>query len=86
MVDFARWIPSDVGGQMNTLFHGDLLNFGTIIILLMIVGGVLVALTMFAESTWEIRRRRADQQDEQTGPLGPKPKEREHEPHFPKSA
>jgi hypothetical protein len=70
---------------MNTLFHGDLLNFGTIIILLMIVGGVLVALTMFAESTWEIRRRRADQQDEQTGPLVPKPNEPQGK-DLPKSA
>ena len=85
MVDFARWIPSDVGGQMNTLFHGDLLNFGTIIIAVMIVGGVVVAITMAVQSAREFRRRPADQQDEQTGPLGLKPKEHEGE-HLPKSA
>ena len=45
---------------MNALFHSDLLNFGTIIIAVMIVGGIAVALTMFAESVWSIRRRHGD--------------------------
>jgi hypothetical protein len=70
---------------MNALFHGDLLNFGTIIILVMIVAGVLVAVTMCAESAWEFRLRSADRQDERTGSLGPKPNEQEGE-HLPKSA
>jgi hypothetical protein len=70
---------------MNALFHGDLLNFGTIIILLMIIGGVLVALTMFAESAWAIHRRHADQHDEEPGPPVAKPNDHEGE-HLPKSA
>jgi heme/copper-type cytochrome/quinol oxidase subunit 2 len=70
---------------MNTLFHGDLLNFGSIVLIIMIVGGVVVGLTMFAESVWEFRRRRADRQEEQTGPLGPKPNEHEGK-HLRKSA
>jgi hypothetical protein len=70
---------------MNTLFHSDLLNFGTIIIVVMIVGGVAVALTMCAESVWSIHRGRADQQDEQTGPPVAKPNEQQGK-HLPKSA
>ena len=70
---------------MNTLFHGDLLNFGTIIIALMIVGGVVVALTMCVESVRSINLGRADRQEEQTGPLGPKPNNQERK-HLPKSA
>jgi hypothetical protein len=49
---------------VNTLFRGDLLNFGTIIILVMIVGGAVVALTMFAESAWQMRRRRQDREND----------------------
>jgi len=71
---------------MNVLFHGDLLNFGTIVLLIMVVGGVVVAITMAVQSAREFRRSRADQQDEQTSPLGPKQNEREHEHQFPKSA
>jgi hypothetical protein len=69
---------------MNALFHGDLLNFGTIIIIVMIVAGLAVVLTMCAESVWSIHRRHADRQDEQTT-LGPKPNEQEGK-HLPKSA
>jgi hypothetical protein len=69
---------------MNTLFHSDLLNFGTIIIAVMIIGGVLVALTMFAESIW-LHRGRDDQRDEQTGPLKPTTNEQQDK-HLPKSA
>ncbi len=58
---------------MNALFHSDLLNFATIIIAVMSVGGVAVALTLCAESVWSIHRCKADEQDQQTGPLGPKP-------------
>jgi hypothetical protein len=67
---------------MNVLFHSDLLNFGTIILIIMIGGGVVVALTMCVQSVWSIRR---DQQDEQTGRIGPKPNERKGE-HLSKSA
>lgn len=70
---------------MKTLFHGDLLNFGTIVLIIMIGGGVLVALTMCVESVWSIRSRRADQRDEQSGPVETKPNEQEGE-HLPKSA
>jgi hypothetical protein len=49
---------------VNSLFRGDLLNFGTIIILVMIVGGALVALTMFAESAWQMRSRRRDREND----------------------
>lgn len=62
---------------MKALFHGDLLNFGTIIILIMIVGGILVALTMFADVVWSFRQRHADQQHERHD---------EGEHHLPKSA
>ena len=70
---------------MNTLFHSDLLNFGTIIIVVMIVGGVAVALTMCAESVWSLYSRKADQQDAQTGRIEPKPKSQERK-GLPKSA
>jgi hypothetical protein len=68
---------------MDALFHSDLLNFGTVIIAVMIVGGIAVALTMFAESVWSIRRY-GDWQDEQPT-LALKPKEQEGK-HLPKSA
>jgi heme/copper-type cytochrome/quinol oxidase subunit 2 len=68
---------------MSDLFHSDLLNFGTIIIVVMVTGGVLVALTMVAQSVWSIRRSRADQQDEQ---LEPKPNKPEGKHHVLKSA
>ncbi len=50
---------------MGTLFHAfdDLLTFGTVIILAMIVGGVLVILTMVADSVWLLRA--AHQQHEE---------------------
>ena len=70
---------------MNALLHGDLLNFGTIILIIMIGGGVVVALTMCVQSIWSIRRRRADQEEEQTASNEPKPKNPEGE-HLPKSA
>ena len=70
---------------MNTLFHSDLLNFGTIVLIIMIVGGVAVSITMAVQSAREFRRRRADQQDEEAGPLGPKPDKRESK-RLPKSA
>lgn len=54
---------------MNTLFHSDLLNFGTIILIIMIGGGVLVALTMAGNSAWRMLRR-TDRQDEQADGLG----------------
>ncbi len=52
---------------MGTLFHAfdDLLTFGTVIILAMIVGGVLVILTMVADSVWLLRA--AHQQHEEDG-------------------
>jgi flagellar basal body-associated protein FliL len=70
---------------VNALFDSDLLNFGTIIIAVMIVGGVLVALTMVAQSVWSIRRRHADQNDEQTDRIEPKLNEQEAK-HLSKSA
>jgi hypothetical protein len=70
---------------MNTLFHSDLLNFGTIVLIIMIVGGIVVAVTMGVKSAQEFRRSRADQQDEEAGPLGPKPDKQESK-HLPKSA
>ena len=70
---------------MNTLFHSDLLNFGTIVLIIMIVGGVVVAVTMAVQSAREFRRRPADRQDEEAVPLGPKPNEQEGK-HLPKSA
>ncbi|MGE5206331.1 MAG: hypothetical protein ACM3PW_12000 [Chlamydiota bacterium] len=50
---------------MGTLFHAfdDLLTFGTVIILAMIVGGALVILTMIADSVWLLRA--AHQQHEE---------------------
>jgi cell division septation protein DedD len=70
---------------MNALFHSDLLNFGTMVLIIMIIGGVLVALGMIAQSVWSIHRRKADQQDDQTGPIRPKPTDQERK-HLPKSA
>lgn len=42
---------------MGTLFHAfsDLLSFGTLIILAMIVGGVVVVVAMLADSVWLFR-------------------------------
>lgn len=42
---------------MGTLFHAfsDLLSFGTLVILAMILGGVVVVLTMLADSVWLLR-------------------------------
>lgn len=67
---------------MNTLFRGDLLNFGTIIILVMIVGGAVVALTMFAESAWQMRSRRQDRENDAV----PETTEQPSEAHIAKSA
>ncbi len=69
---------------MNALFHGDLLNFGTIVLIIMISGGVLVVLRIIGDSVWRMLRH-SDQQDEQADALGPKPNEHEGE-HLPKSA
>jgi heme/copper-type cytochrome/quinol oxidase subunit 2 len=51
---------------MGTLFHAfdDLLTFGTVIILVMIVGGVLVVLTMLADSVWLYRAAHQQHEDE----------------------
>ena len=48
---------------MGTLFHAfdDLLTFGTVIILAMIVGGALVVLTMIADSVWLYRAAHQDE-------------------------
>ena len=69
---------------MNTLFHSDLLNFGTIVLIVMIGGGILVVLRIIGDSAWRILRR-TDRQDEQADALGSKPDEHEGE-HLPKSA
>ena len=66
---------------MNALFHGDLLNFGTIVILVMIIGGGVVALTIFAESAWMIRDRRKDREGDVPAALA-----RPDEQNLPKSA
>lgn len=49
---------------MGTLFHAfdDLLTFGTVIILAMIVGGALVVVTMIADSVWLYRAARQDEE------------------------
>ncbi len=54
---------------MGTLFHAfdDLLTFGTVIILAMILGGVLVILTMVADSVWLLRAAH-QQHEEDTSP------------------
>jgi len=51
---------------MGTLFRAfdDLLTFGTVIILAMIVGGVLVVLTMLADSVWLYRAARQQHEEE----------------------
>ena len=51
---------------MGTLFHAfdDLLTFGTIIILAMIVGGVLVVVTMLADSIWLYRAAHQQHEEE----------------------
>lgn len=69
---------------MNTLFHSDLLNFGTIVLIVMIGGGILVVLRIIGDSAWRILRR-TDRQDEQADALGSKLDEHEGE-HLPKSA
>lgn len=55
---------------MGTLLHAfdDLLTFGTVIILAMIVGGILVVLTMIADSVWLYRA--AQRQAEEEVPPG----------------
>lgn len=58
---------------MGTLFHAfdDLLTLGTVVILAMIVGGVVVVLTMLADTVWLFRAaRHQHQQDAQPGFLG----------------
>lgn len=70
---------------MHALFHSDLLNFGTIILIIMILGGVVVAITMFAESVCEIRRHHAEDHDERTGRLRPRRNQQQGR-HLPKSA
>lgn len=49
---------------MGTLFHAfdDLLTFGTVIILAMIVGGALVVVTMIADSVWLYRAAHQDEE------------------------
>lgn len=69
---------------MNTLFHSDLLNFGTIIIALMIVGGVVVVLTMVGDNAWRILYH-TDKQDDQADAIGPK-RDNGERGHWPKSA
>jgi hypothetical protein len=51
---------------MGTLLHAfdDLLTFGTVIILAMIVGGALVVLTMVADSVWLFRAARRQDEGE----------------------
>ncbi|HKU23791.1 MAG TPA: hypothetical protein VJQ50_22450 [Terriglobales bacterium] len=67
---------------MGTLFHAfdDLLTFGTVIILAMIVGGIIVVLTMVADSVWLFRAaRQQHDEDAQPGFLeAPEPREHEH--------
>ena len=69
---------------MKALFYSDLLNFSTIIIALMILGGVVVALTMVGDSAWRILHR-SDKQDEQADTLGPK-RDKDEGEHLSKSA
>ncbi|HLK31794.1 MAG TPA: hypothetical protein VKT29_01810 [Terriglobales bacterium] len=74
---------------MGTLFHAfdDLLTFGTVIILAMIVGGVLVVLTMLADSVWLYRAaHRQEDQDAQPGWLETVRHWRRHERELKKSA
>jgi len=51
---------------MGTLLHAfdDLLTFGTVIILAMIVGGALVILTMIADSIWLFRAAHQQREEE----------------------
>lgn len=74
---------------MGTLFHAfdDLLTFGTVIILAMIVGGVLVVLTMLADSVWLYRAARQQHEDEtQPGWVAMVRHWRRHERQLKKSA
>ncbi|HSB74936.1 MAG TPA: hypothetical protein VLC12_04755 [Terriglobales bacterium] len=75
---------------MGTLFHAfdDLLTFGTVIILAMIVGGVLVVLTMVADSVWLFRAARQQHEEEQahSGWLASVRHWRQHERQLKKSA
>lgn len=55
---------------MGTLFHAfsDLLSFGTLVILAMIVGGVVVVVAMLADSVWLFREaHRLDDEDANPG-------------------
>jgi hypothetical protein len=51
---------------MGTLFHAveDLLTFGTIVIVAMLAGGLLVILAIIADSVWLVRERHRAHQDE----------------------
>lgn len=74
---------------MGTLFHAfdDLLTFGTVIILAMIVGGVLVVLTMIADSVWLYRAAHHQPQDDpQPGWLATFHHWRQHQRQLKKSA
>ena len=74
---------------MGTLFHAfdDLLTFGTVIILAMIVGGALVVLTMIADSVWLYRVAHQDEeQDAKPGWLATVRHWRHHEHQLKKSA
>jgi hypothetical protein len=74
---------------MGTLFHAfdDLLTFGTVIILAMIVGGALVVLTMIADSVWLYRTAHQDEdQDVKPGWLATVRHWRHHEHQLKKSA
>lgn len=53
-------------------------------LIIMIVGGVVVAVTMAVQSAREFRCRRADRWEEEAG-LGPKPNKQQGR-HLPKSA
>lgn len=75
---------------MGTLFHAfdDLLTFGTVIILAMIVGGVLVILTMVADSVWLLRaaHQQHEEEDGRPGWVATIRRWRHHERQLKKSA
>jgi heme/copper-type cytochrome/quinol oxidase subunit 2 len=74
---------------MGTLLHAfdDLLTFGTIIILAMIVGGALVVLTMVADSVWLFRAAHQQHEEEpQAGWLATLRQWRHHQRQLKKSA
>jgi heme/copper-type cytochrome/quinol oxidase subunit 2 len=51
---------------MGTLLHAfdDLLTFGTVIILAMILGGALVVVTMIADTVWLYRAAHQDEEQQ----------------------